>query len=169
MGANCRVSRKLVSTILGRSSFFFSLFFFSDAPKNELSPGRSMTRWRGPQLRLGRATDTSLASLQPFFPVSVWTYIYIYTCLTITTSTHVQARWILRALDNVATWAQMQFKPRKSKCMVIRDARVTSKFQLHVQGEAITSIKESPIKCLEKWYDASLTDKNNASNRETGR
>lgn len=89
--------------------------------------------------------------------------------MTITTSTHVQARWILRALDNVATWAQMQFKPRKSKCMVIRDARVTSKFQLHVQGEAITSIKESPIKCLEKWYDASLTDKNNAFNRETGR
>lgn len=96
-------------------------------------------------------------------------YIYAYTCLTITTSTHVQARWILRALDNVATWALMQFKPRRSRCMVIRDARVTSKFQLHVQGEVITSIKENPIKCLEKWYDASLTDRNNVSNRETGR
>ena len=57
--------------------------------------------------------------------------------LTITTSTHVQARWILKALDDMATWARMKFKPRKSRSMVIRSGKVTSKFQLQVQGEAI--------------------------------
>jgi len=70
---------------------------------------------------------------------------------TITTSTHVQARWILKALDDVVTWARMKFKPRKSKSMVIRSGKVTSKFQLRVQWEMIPSIEENPIKCLGKW------------------
>lgn len=86
--------------------------------------------------------------------------------LTITTSTHVQARWILKALDDVVTWARMKFKPRKSRSMVIRSGKVTSKFHLRVQGEMIPSIEENPIKCLGKWYDASLTDRCNVSRTE---
>lgn len=58
--------------------------------------------------------------------------------LTITTSTHVQARWILKALDDMATWARMKFKPKKSRSTVIRSGKVTGKFQLQVQGEVIT-------------------------------
>ncbi|RXN08337.1 hypothetical protein ROHU_011579 [Labeo rohita] len=86
--------------------------------------------------------------------------------LTITTSSHVQARWILKALDEVAAWARMKFKPRKSRSMVIRNRKVTSKFQLELQGEVIPSIEENPIKCLGKWYDASLTDISNVSRTE---
>ncbi|XP_057673103.1 uncharacterized protein LOC130904394 [Corythoichthys intestinalis] len=83
--------------------------------------------------------------------------------LTVTTSTHVQARWILRALEDVATWARMKFKPKKSRSMVIRNGKVTSKFQLQVQGETIPSIEDNPVKCLGKWYDSSLTDRDNVT------
>ncbi len=62
--------------------------------------------------------------------------------LTITTLSHVQARWIFKALDDVATWARMKFKPRKSRNMVIRNGKVNSKFQLQLQGEIIPSIEE---------------------------
>ena len=33
---------------------------------------------------------------------------------TTTTIFHIQARWVLKALDDVVTWAGMKFKPRTS-------------------------------------------------------
>lgn len=78
--------------------------------------------------------------------------------LTITTVMHFQARWVLETLDNIATWARLTFKARKSRRLVIRKGRVTSKFGLQIQGEVIPSIEDSPIKCLGKWFDASLKD-----------
>ena len=55
----------------------------------------------------------------------------------------------------------MRFKPRKSRALVIRKGQPTKKFNLTVQGEDIPSIMDSPIKCLGKWYDATLQDGNN--------
>ena len=86
--------------------------------------------------------------------------------LTITAATHVQTRWILKALDDVATWARMKFKPKKSRSMVIRSGKVTNRFQLQIQGETIPSIEENPIKCLGKWYDSSLKDRGSVSRTE---
>ncbi|XP_068595260.1 retrovirus-related Pol polyprotein from type-1 retrotransposable element R2 [Brachionichthys hirsutus] len=87
--------------------------------------------------------------------------------LTITTAaTHVEARWILNALDDVATWARMKFKPKKSRSMVIRNGKVAIKYRLEVQGEVIPSIKDNPIKCLGKWYDSSLNDRSSVSMSE---
>ena len=40
--------------------------------------------------------------------------------LTVTTTTHEQARWILTALKVIATWTRMQYKPRKSRYLVIK-------------------------------------------------
>src|SRR4029434_1513287 len=59
--------------------------------------------------------------------------------LTITTATHVQTRWILKAIDDVETWARMKSKPKKSRSLVIRNGKVTNRFQLQIQGEAIPS------------------------------
>lgn len=50
--------------------------------------------------------------------------------ITITTSSHVHAGWIPKALDNMATWATMEFKLRESKRMVSKNGKVTSRFQL---------------------------------------
>ncbi|XP_053395693.1 uncharacterized protein LOC128555904 [Mercenaria mercenaria] len=81
--------------------------------------------------------------------------------LTVSTKTHVQARWVLSALDEAATWARIKFKAKKSRSMVIKNGQTTKKFNFQVQGEDIPSIVDSPIKCLGKWYDASLNDANN--------
>ncbi|RXN24418.1 reverse transcriptase [Labeo rohita] len=86
--------------------------------------------------------------------------------LTVTTTTHMEARWVLTVLDRMATWARMRFKPKKSRYMVIRKGKLTNRVTLHVQGEVIPSLKENPIKCLGKWFDDSLTDRNNISSTE---
>lgn len=49
---------------------------------------------------------------------------------------------------------------------MIRKGKVTDAFRLHVQGEVIPTITGNPIKCLGKWYDDTLTDKNNVSMTE---
>ena len=66
----------------------------------------------------------------------------------------------------MATWARMKFKPKKSRSMVIRNGKLTNRFKLHVQEEVIPSIEENPIKCLGKWFDDSLTDRNNIASTE---
>jgi hypothetical protein len=79
--------------------------------------------------------------------------------MTVTTETHIQARWTLRALEDVVGWARMKFKPKKSRYLVIRKGQVTERFKLAVQGEEIPSLTSDPIKCLGKWFDASLSDR----------
>ncbi|XP_052224110.1 uncharacterized protein LOC127839765 [Dreissena polymorpha] len=78
--------------------------------------------------------------------------------MTVTTETDIQARWVLAALDEMATWARMRFKPGKSRSLVVRKGKVTIKFKLCIQGEEIPSLEDKPIKCLGKWFDSSLKD-----------
>ncbi|VDI43606.1 Hypothetical predicted protein [Mytilus galloprovincialis] len=78
--------------------------------------------------------------------------------LTVTTSSHIQARWILTALEEVVTWARMKFKPRKSRSMILKKGKITTKFQLKIQGDEIPTIVDNPIKCLGKWFDDTLKD-----------
>jgi hypothetical protein len=68
--------------------------------------------------------------------------------LTLTTATHVQARWMLSALIDVAPWARMKFKTAKSRSLIIKKGKTTDIFKLSVQDEEIPSIVERPIKCL---------------------
>ena len=79
--------------------------------------------------------------------------------MAVTTETHIKTRWILRALDETATWARMTYKPKKSRGVVIRKVKVTDKFKLCIQGEVIPSLMNSPIKCLGKWFDSTLKSK----------
>ena len=83
-----------------------------------------------------------------------------------TTTTHVQARWVLGALEDTVTWARMEFKPNKSRCLIIKKGRLTERFTLKVQGETIPSIVQNPVKCLGKWFDDSLGDHRNKKNVE---
>ncbi|XP_052236077.1 uncharacterized protein LOC127847893 [Dreissena polymorpha] len=56
--------------------------------------------------------------------------------LTITTESHIQARWILPALEDVVSW-----------------------------GEDIPSLIDNPVKCLGKWFDTTLGDSRNNTER----
>ena len=86
--------------------------------------------------------------------------------LTLTTATHVQARWMLAALTDVASWGRMKFKAAKSRSLVIKKGQTTERFKLYVQNEEIPSIVANPIKCLGKWFDASLHDRDNVRKLE---
>ena len=86
--------------------------------------------------------------------------------LTLTTATHVQARWMLAALTDVASWGRMKFKAIKSRSLVIKKGQTTERFKLYVQNEEIPSIVANPIKCLGKWFDVSLHDRDNVRKLE---
>jgi len=81
--------------------------------------------------------------------------------LTLTTTTHVQARWMFTALTDVASWARMKSKAVKSRSLIIKKGNPTDRFTHRVHNEEIPSIMKSPIKCLGKWFDASLQDRDN--------
>ena len=80
--------------------------------------------------------------------------------LTITTTSHIQARWILKTLEEVVSWARMKFKPQKSRFMIVKAGKLSTRNKLRIQGEEIPSVVGNPIKCLGKWYDETLKDKN---------
>ena len=67
--------------------------------------------------------------------------------LTISTTTHVQARWVITALDDPFNWARLKFKPNKSRSLVNKKGKVSKRFNLQVQEEDIPSIMDRPIKC----------------------
>ena len=50
--------------------------------------------------------------------------------LTLTTTTHVHARWMLTALTDVASWGQTKFKAVKSRSLVIKKGQMTDRFKL---------------------------------------
>ena len=54
----------------------------------------------------------------------------------------------------------------KSRSLVIKKGWTTERFKLYVQNEEIPSIVASPIKCLGKWFDARLHDRNIVSKLE---
>ncbi|VDI22183.1 Hypothetical predicted protein [Mytilus galloprovincialis] len=87
--------------------------------------------------------------------------------LTVTTSSHIQARWILSVLEEVFTWAWMKFKPMKSRSMILRKGQITTKFQLKIQGDEIPTIVDNPIKCLGKWFDDTLKDNTSVKTVQT--
>lgn len=60
----------------------------------------------------------------------------------------------------------MKFKAKKSRSMVIRNGKLTNKFKLHMRGEVIPSREHNPIKCPGKWYNDSITDRNNIASTE---
>ena len=86
--------------------------------------------------------------------------------LTLTTATHVQARWMLAALTDVALWERMKFKAVKSKSLVIKKRQTTERCTFYVQNEEIPSIVATLIKCLGKWFVASLHDRDNVRKLE---
>ena len=85
--------------------------------------------------------------------------------LTVTTTTHIQARWVLPALEDSVSWARMKFKAKTSRYLAPRKGRVDMRVKMQIQGEEIPSIVGNPIKCLEKWINnSSQTRKASRSN-----
>ena len=69
-------------------------------------------------------------------------------------------------LEDTVTWAGMKFKPKKSRCLVLKKGIISQQFKMKVQSDDIPTIVNNPIKCLGKWFDSSLTDSNQTNKLE---
>ena len=82
--------------------------------------------------------------------------------ITVMTSSITGTRWILTALEKMANWARMVFKPAKSRSLSIEKG-VLTKQHFQIQGEVIPTIQGERIKCLGKYFDETLKDVHNAT------
>ena len=64
----------------------------------------------------------------------------------------------MRSLESLATWGRLKFKPKKSRSLIVKKGVVTSR-TFEMQAERIPSVKEEPIRCLGKWFDKTLRDR----------
>ncbi|XP_062387675.1 uncharacterized protein LOC134076569 [Sardina pilchardus] len=78
--------------------------------------------------------------------------------LTVTTTSVPGCRWILKVLEQLISWARMEFKPAKSRALVVRKGKVTDRFRFSVGGTPIPSVTEKPVKSLGKMFDSTLKD-----------
>lgn len=79
--------------------------------------------------------------------------------MTLSTKSVVEGRWSLNELGEVINWARMRFKPSKSRSLVIVKGKVCNQYRFKINNEWIPTLTEKPIKCLGKWFRASLNDR----------
>lgn len=66
--------------------------------------------------------------------------------LNIMTTTHVEVRWVLTAVDHMATWARLKFKQKQSRSMVIRNGKfLMFKLSMEKKSNEVTSGSGSMI------------------------
>ena len=76
--------------------------------------------------------------------------------LTMTTTSVMGGRWLLKGLERNMTWARMYFKPAKSRSLVLKKGNVMEKVRFTVAGETIPTLSGKPIKSLGKTFNSSL-------------
>ena len=75
--------------------------------------------------------------------------------ITITTQSHIQARWIVSSLEDTIPCTGMRLKPKKSRSLITgRDMTLRN-----VPYNTRRSIENNPVKCLGNLFVANLTDK----------
>ncbi|XP_061733213.1 uncharacterized protein LOC133536595 [Nerophis ophidion] len=78
--------------------------------------------------------------------------------LRVTTTSVPGCRWILNGLQEVISWARMNFKPAMSRALVLKKGKVTGKFCFSLGTTKIPSLTEEPVKSLGKVFNCSLRD-----------
>ena len=77
--------------------------------------------------------------------------------MTIMTTSVIRARWLLKGIEKIITWARMSFNATKSKSLVLKRGKLSNdRFKL--SGEHIPTIKDKPAKSLGKHFDHTLKD-----------
>ena len=67
-------------------------------------------------------------------------------------------------MEIAITWARMKVKPIKSRSQVIKNEKVKEE-RFKIGNEITPTVSEKPVKCLRKFFEDSLSDKQNV--RET--
>lgn len=62
-------------------------------------------------------------------------------------------------LVELTTAARLEFKPSKSRSLVLKWGRVQDRFSFKIGGDTIPTVTEKPVKSLGRLYRADLNDK----------
>ena len=65
---------------------------------------------------------------------------------------------VLDRLKSLISWSRMKFKPAKSRSLSLQKGKVDDNTVFHIDGQAIPTVCEQPVKSLGRWYDRSLKD-----------
>lgn len=79
--------------------------------------------------------------------------------LTIMARSFPEGRRILEDLFKIIAGARMEFKPAKSRIIVLRKGRVHDQFHFRIGEDLIPTVSERPIKSLGKWFRVELNDR----------
>ena len=80
---------------------------------------------------------------------------------TIICSNDAETRQMLERIDSLMSWCRMNFKPKKSRSLSIRNGKIdaaTSKYQW---------VSEEPVKSLGRWYNSSMRHQKRTRNSRT--
>ena len=80
--------------------------------------------------------------------------------LTVTTTSVMGSRWILRSLEKLIVWARTKFKPAKSRSFVMKKGRTVDKLRFSIAGTMIPTLSECPVKSQGKIFHTTLRDNN---------
>ena len=94
-------------------------------------------------------------TLEERYAIKLWAYM---DDLTVTTTSVMGGRWLLKGLERNMTCARMYFKPAKSRSLVLKKGKVMENVRFTVTGETIPTLSEKPIKSLGKTFNSSLKD-----------
>ena len=78
--------------------------------------------------------------------------------ITITTTSTIGARWVLKGIEKLVTWARMSFNASKSRSLVLKKGIAMEKGHFKLSGETIPTIQENSTKSLGKRIDCSVMD-----------
>ncbi|KAK3520023.1 hypothetical protein QTP70_010861 [Hemibagrus guttatus] len=79
--------------------------------------------------------------------------------LTIMAKSVPEGRWILEDLVELTYWARMEFKPEKSRSLVLKKGCIQDLFHFRIKDTIMKMVQERPVKSLGNWYMADLNDK----------
>ena len=68
--------------------------------------------------------------------------------LTMTTLSVTGSRRLLKGSEQNTTWAQMSFKPAKSRSLVLKKGKVMERVHFTIAGKKIPTLNEKPVKSL---------------------
>ena len=78
--------------------------------------------------------------------------------MTITTTSTIGARWVLKGIGKLVTWARMSFNALKSWSLVLKKGIAMEKECFKLPGETNPTIQEKSIKSQGKLIERSLRD-----------
>lgn len=84
--------------------------------------------------------------------------------ITISTKTAIEAKWILKEIEELISWARMKIKASKSRSLVLKKKRARTDYDFQIGREIIPSASEKPVKCLRKYFVDRLRNTTNTTN-----